>query len=139
MCEYRVALNAQYGKNHTHHERKRLGVGIAVHATLHAQALRNMESSQTDQRCFIASTVYGPNALETIALRIFRDQHLMRYSIGRRFVAIYYRYSPRLARALGTKPKLTKAVRVALWPIAQFAFHSARRHTGRHTDLKRPT
>ena len=41
--------------------------------------------------CFIASAVYGnPNALEVNILREFRDNVLMKHSIGRKFVEVYY-------------------------------------------------
>lgn len=48
--------------------------------------------------CFIATAVYGNyNAHEVIELRAFRDNFLRRYQIGRKFIKIYYRYSPYFA------------------------------------------
>ncbi|MBK8168592.1 MAG: serine/threonine protein kinase [bacterium] len=48
------------------------------------------------QHCFIASAVYGPQAPETLALRLWRDRTLGRSWIGRRLVDGYYALAPRL-------------------------------------------
>lgn len=51
--------------------------------------------------CFIATAVYGSyNAPEVLELRAFRDIFLRQHYIGRKFIKIYYRYSPYLAERI---------------------------------------
>ena len=65
--------------------------------------------------CFIASEVYGDtNAPEVVALRQFRDQNLRPRFFGRVFIAIYYRFSPYVARFLVNRPTLATSVKGAL-------------------------
>ena len=62
--------------------------------------------------CYIATAVYGSyDAPEVIVLRQFRDNHLQRTALGRRFIATYYAMSPALARRLPKHPKLSFHVR----------------------------
>lgn len=51
--------------------------------------------------CFIATAVYGNyNAPEVLELRAFRDIFLRRYYIGKKFIKVYYQYSPYLAERI---------------------------------------
>lgn len=50
--------------------------------------------------CFIATAIYGPESREVFVLRQFRDQHLITNRTGRRFVSLYYRFSPPVARTI---------------------------------------
>jgi len=48
--------------------------------------------------CFIATCVYGSyNATEVIVLRKFRDKYLLRTTLGRQFVHLYYKVSPSIS------------------------------------------
>ena len=65
--------------------------------------------------CFVASVVYGIDALETDRLRHFRDTRLTKTSLGRRFTAWYYRsLGPLGARLLRRHPILRRLTRSAL-------------------------
>ncbi len=49
--------------------------------------------------CYIATMVYGSyDAPEVMVLRKFRDEVLQRSWLGRKFIRVYYKYSPSLVR-----------------------------------------
>jgi uncharacterized repeat protein (TIGR01451 family) len=68
--------------------------------------------------CFIATATYG-SALDphVDALRRFRDRYLMTNSLGRNFVAFYYRHSPPLADYIAQRPWARTTARVVLTPL----------------------
>jgi hypothetical protein len=72
--------------------------------------------------CFVATAAYGtPLADEIVALRRFRDRHLMTNAIGRAFVAAYYAIGPHLAGVIREDEALRSATRTMLAPLVAFA------------------
>lgn len=72
-------------------------------------------SDKETPRCFIATAAFGdPCTPEVRALREFRDVTLRSTKWGRKFIAIYYRTSPRIACLLDRQPKLKPVVRALL-------------------------
>lgn len=68
-------------------------------------------------RCFIATAAFeSPCAPEVLALRKFRDERLKSFTLGRKFVLVYYRISPPVAELLDRwaflKPPARKALRL---------------------------
>ncbi len=77
-----------------------------------------------DSGCFIATAVYGTEmAKEVIALKRFRDNHLMNNRAGQAFVRWYYRHSPPVANFIRDKKLLKATVRVGLRPLLWLANH----------------
>jgi hypothetical protein len=68
--------------------------------------------------CFIATAAYGsPMARDVRALNTVRDQYLLRNSLGRAFVSLYYRHGPKLADLISKRPFLKSIVRTGLRPL----------------------
>ncbi len=62
--------------------------------------------------CFVATTLYGPEARETNVLRLYRDVKLARSPAGRLFIKIYYGFAgPIISRMLRRVPPLRRRVR----------------------------
>ena len=72
--------------------------------------------------CFIATAAYGsPLHPHLDILRDFRDKYLMPNGFGRKFVELYYRYSPSIAGFIAKHTLLKAAVRVNLLPVIAFS------------------
>ena len=77
----------------------------------------------TDKKsgCFVITVISGSeNSSEVFAFRLFRDNVLSEFAVGRQFVRIYYSVGPVLARAIGARPLLRKfllavLVRPLMW------------------------
>ncbi len=54
----------------------------------------------SNKNCFIATAIYGPNAIETLLLREWRDSRLLKFYFGRVLVSVYYSVSPMLVPVL---------------------------------------
>jgi micrococcal nuclease len=68
--------------------------------------------------CFIATAAYGsPIDPHVKILRQFRDKHLLTNNLGRRFVSIYYSYSPTTANYISKHDTLKAITRFTLLPI----------------------
>jgi len=70
--------------------------------------------------CFIASAVYGDTDMpQVVALRHYRDNHLMQHFIGRTFVAMYYKVSPPIAKVIRRYSSLRRPLRRCLDAIVR--------------------
>lgn len=74
--------------------------------------------------CFIATAAYGSSMEKEVEiLRQFRDEHLLRYALGRRLVSTYYQYSPPIARYITEHHSMRFLVRGVLWiPVTLLRF-----------------
>lgn len=104
VCERQVLLRARMGDRKTSAQAVAAERGDAVHDRIHREGHTPLTSSRevaTDKRCFIATAVYGIDAPETVRLRQFRDEVLVKkVPAGNWIVSIYYRISPMVAKLL---------------------------------------
>ncbi len=68
--------------------------------------------------CFIATAAFGSHLEPGVEiLRKFRDRFLLKNSVGRTFVRLYYTYSPPLADFIAERHHLRRWVRLILLPL----------------------
>lgn len=73
--------------------------------------------------CFIATAAYGsPIDPHVQILRDFRDNHLLTNRLGRRFVGLYYSYSPAIADYISKHESLRTIIRFSLLPVIGFSW-----------------
>lgn len=73
--------------------------------------------------CFIATAAYGSILEPQVALlRQFRDSYLLTNAAGRKFVDLYYTYSPPLADYIRQHEGLKLVVRISLMPLVGIAY-----------------
>lgn len=70
-------------------------------------------SAQKRPRCFIATAAFEtPLAKEVQILRFYRDFHLRKHYLGKKFILIYYHVSPYIARWIDRSPITRKIARL---------------------------
>ncbi|MEE2924102.1 MAG: CFI-box-CTERM domain-containing protein [bacterium] len=68
--------------------------------------------------CFLASASFmGKNSYEVRALSLFRDEFLLKSHLGKSFVTLYYRYSPKIAEYISSRPLLGLLGQFLLMPL----------------------
>jgi uncharacterized repeat protein (TIGR02543 family) len=73
--------------------------------------------------CFIATAAYGsPSHFYVKVLRDFRDEYLISSKLGRRFIQLYYKYSPRVAGYIEQHSLLKVMVRIHLLPLVTLSY-----------------
>lgn len=81
----------------------------------HNPSLQVVVNENKQGGCYIATMAYGDyNHPQVVRLRRFRDVILMPNLMGQRFVALYYKYSPKLVEILKPFKFIHKLVRVIL-------------------------
>lgn len=86
------------------------------------------EFAKTEQKksgCFIATAVYGsPYANEVVILKEFRDSWLLKFRLGKLFVAFYYWISPPIANQIAKSNSLKVLTKSTLIiPLIKIANH----------------
>jgi len=82
-----------------------------------------VEPGSSCDNCFIATAAFGTEMAGKIdLLRAFRDRLLLTSMPGRKFVELYYRYSPPVARFIGSGEGRRTLVRLLLFPAVGLAY-----------------
>ena len=88
----------------------------------------NTEDGSGGSDCFIATAAYGTAmSSKVVILCRFRDKYLKPNILGRKFIALYERYSPYVADCIANNEYLKAGVRWALWPaigVASIMVHT---------------
>jgi len=86
----------------------------AAQAKSTAKQVGKSISTATDG-CYIATMAYGDyEHPQVMKLRTFRDEFLRKSYLGRKFIKLYYKYSPLLVEKLKDKPKINDIIRTLL-------------------------
>jgi len=94
--------------------------GPTVTAAAGEEAAAEGDFASWNPMCFIATAAYGsPMAKEVKTLCRFRDSYLLGHPLGRKMVALYYKFSPPLASFISQHPWLKRPVRGMLKPIVK--------------------
>ena len=73
--------------------------------------------------CFIATAAFGsPMHPYVRTLQDFRDRYLLPTRLGRKFVKLYYKYSPSIANLIANHKTLRMAVRLWLIPVVALGY-----------------
>lgn len=76
---------------------------------------RRIHQPQSSSGCYIATMVYKDyNHPKVMVLRDFRDDFLLNYFVGRKFVKFYYKYSPPLVELLRDKRIINNIIKKSL-------------------------
>jgi len=115
VCEKRVVLDRQRGKQRTARSTQQMRAGEVVHQALHRDALRQQAA---DGRCFVATALWGSGDPRTWALRRWRDRWLMKRWWGSAAVRLYCATSPWLVRLMSKAPRCRSLVDACLSRVA---------------------
>jgi hypothetical protein len=84
---------------------------IAANKPIHMNEFKRAYKMLGKPQCFIATSLLEVSDSQTLpTLRAWRDQSLRKSKIGRGSIALYYRFSPRLAKRLDGAPTWVRRV-----------------------------
>jgi hypothetical protein len=76
------------------------------------------DAAKSAPQCFVSTAAYGSSLHPYVEeLRLFRDRHLQRSSLGKWLVERYYKNSPTLAVFIESRAEIKTAVRFLLAPL----------------------
>ncbi|WP_136806692.1 delta-60 repeat domain-containing protein [Desulfosediminicola flagellatus] len=83
----------------------------------------NQVSFRTSDSCFIATAAFGSKLNKhVVVLRELRDRVLQKYVLGRKFIAVYYDYSPYLADFIRGHEGVRAITRLSLLPVVGISY-----------------
>lgn len=101
-------------------------------ATFHVDLLEQYSApvkvqSNSKNGCFIATACYGNfDAKEVILFRKYRDEVLIRHTVGKLLIRIYYLFGPGLAKSISKSEYLKQFVRMRILnPILRYLYKNS--------------
>lgn len=92
-CEQKLVFDRAKGRATPLHVQVKAQAGVIEHYRFQVEGHTR---KALDQRCYIASHVFGVDAPETEACRRWRDRTFARFRLGRAVIQAYYLASPAL-------------------------------------------
>lgn len=90
-------------------------ISVTTHKPYSKPSSNPTSSSQKSEGCYIATMAYGDyNHPQVLKLREFRDNVLLKSTLGQIFVKIYYFVSPKLVRLLRGHNRINQLIRRTL-------------------------
>ncbi len=80
---------------------------------------RSDTGKKRENGCFIATACYGTNSNEVEIFRRWRDNKLSKNKFGNKFINLYYKTSPPIAKFISNKPNLKRMIQIGLYPIKE--------------------
>jgi hypothetical protein len=111
-CEQKSVFDERIGDRSPISVRLKAAQGTEEHLRFEREA--GQPRKIRDSRCYIASHVFGIDAVQTHFLRSWRDNCLQPFAFGWLVIKIYYAISPGLVRGLGGSKRMSKLVRRGL-------------------------
>jgi len=108
-CEQKAVFDHTYGEAKPLSVKAKAWAGTVEHYRFQGEG--HARQVMADRRCYVATYIYGDSGIETLALRLWRDQVLRTTPTGRLAIAIYYVVSPALVRMLGRSTLATRLVK----------------------------
>jgi hypothetical protein len=96
----------------------------STEASIHLEGIKTaLDDPDFKGGCFIATAVFGSyNHPAVKVFRKFRDAYLLTNSFGKKFVALYYKYSPDVADMIKESPILKIIFMLILFPLTILCF-----------------
>jgi hypothetical protein len=113
VCERLVVFEHRFGKRFSKERRQAIRRGLDEHDRFYQDGI---DASANRGRCYIATLVFGESQ-ETATLRLFREQVLRPFGVGRWVIKLYYQTAPTICRLLVRRPILQRFVRLILRPL----------------------
>ena len=119
FCEKRVLMAHRHGQRMTPEQQRSAARGQRAHRQYYLEGLAAAAQRGVDRRCFVATCLFGDEAWQTIVLRRYRNEVLLRTQLGRLLVAAYYETAPRVCRVLTRLPWMQSPVRMLVGVLAR--------------------
>ena len=132
VCERLVVFEHKYGKRPSPEQREGIQRGLIEHERFYQDGI---QTSAKRGRCYIATLVYGESR-ETTTLRLFREQVLRPYTLGRGLIKLYYRTAPGICLCLEHWPWLQPVAGWILRPLVRLADHMLRERRSGHVNWR---
>lgn len=98
-------------------------ITVVVHEPYKDDLTYMLNLQFTTDECFIATAAFGSKFTPAVRLlRTFRDDYLLSNTAGRKFVSLYYHYSPPLAHYIADHKALRVLTRILLAPFVAIVY-----------------